>query len=133
MELRSFVRRSVSLDIALWKNNAPLANGKINNISRDGLFIELPYDKHFQNEQLEKNVCLVLEFNALNNGFSELHKLPIQVIHFNEEGIGFSFIKSKQFDFVYAHHLLGQESLNNLSFRTPVSNSNNISLLKQAL
>ncbi len=105
MELRSFVRRSITMNVALWVDDSNLVQGDALNVSRDGIFMEIDPNK------LENQIDFKIRFEAQQNGVNGHYEIPAKLVHLSRQGAGFSFLISNQFDFQFAHHLLGQKIL----------------------
>jgi hypothetical protein len=75
-------RKEVTLDIHLYYPPVGMVIGKTRNISLEGMFVEL------KGITIPPLVRLEVSFSTAANGRQIEHRLPAQVIHSSEGGVG---------------------------------------------
>jgi len=101
MEDRAMQRQTSFFTVVLYYQKTAFFIGKVENICSDGIFvktdsIELPDDNH-----------LKIGFGYRANSRVEIYKLPVDIIHHKNDGLGLKFIDITNDHRVFAHTLLG--------------------------
>lgn len=103
MDRRTSKRRSLRMKISLQRPNLTISYHRTNNVSRDGMNIEMAHDDFHVNEKL------LLAFDLAQYGIDKSISLPVSVTRVDQKHIGLSFLKSRSFKFEYAHQMLARK------------------------
>lgn len=104
MQNRQMQRHDAILSVTLYHRDTPIVVCDTKNICSQGLFIETGPVVYPDKKQLK------IGFNADFNGQSKLFRLPVTIIHENNNGLGLKFSRLVDEQDVMAHVLLGYVS-----------------------
>lgn len=96
-------RCQVDYPVKIYRNGQHLTNSAIADISLEGIFIGM------QNQRMNPNTYIEVEFNLANNDESIPYRLPALIRHSSDKGIGAMFLHFSTGTFRHFHRILYKE------------------------